>query len=129
MIPSLVDDEDRPPDHRPGEHAGRPGEPTCLVLVGEQRHVEALLLGEALVRLDRLRRDPEHVGTELVEPLALVAVGAELLGADRGEVARIEGEDQLAAAVVGELVGLAAGAGQLEVRCRSPTSTLAIGSD
>jgi hypothetical protein len=68
------------------------------------------------VRLDRLRRDAEHVGAEAVELVALVAVGAELLGADGGEITGIEGEDELAAAIVGKPVRLLAGAGKLEVR-------------
>ena len=127
-----VDDEDRPLHvaaagrvvqlGEPGQRPEPAGHPVALadreVLVGEQRHVEALLLGPVLVRVDRLRRDAEHLGVEPVDPVALVAVGAELLGADRGRVAGVEGEDHVAAAVVGEPVGLAAGAGQLEVRCR-----------
>ena len=93
--PLLVDDEDRPPA-RSGRRARRRPRATLLVLVGKQRHVEALLLSKALVRLDRLRRDPQHLGTEVVEPLALIAVGAELLGANGGEVAGVERQNELA---------------------------------
>src|SRR4029077_5573356 len=76
------------------------------------------LLGEALVRIDSLGRDADHLGTDLVEPLAFVAIGAELFGADRGEIAGVEGDHQLAAAVVGKAVGLAARSGKLELRRR-----------
>ena len=65
--------------------------------VGEQRDGEPVLGGEALVRVDRLRRDAEHLGVEVVEVVGGVAVGAELPRADRGEVARVEGEDDPAA--------------------------------
>ncbi len=84
--------------------------------IGEQRHREAVLRGEALVRADRLRRDPDHLGVELVEMVRCVAVGAELPRADRCEVARIEGEHDPAATVLCEPEALACGPGQLEVR-------------
>ena len=130
--PLAVDDEDRALDIAAAGHlvelseAGqRPqpsGHPVALadgeILVGQQRHVEFLLFDPALVRVDRLRRDPDHFGVELVDPLAVVAVGAELLGAYRGRVTWVEGEDHVFATVLGEPEGLAVGARQLEVRRR-----------
>ena len=51
---------------------------------------------ELVVRFDRLGRDAEHRDAQRLDPVAVVAVGAELLGADRREVTRIKGEDEAA---------------------------------
>ena len=72
-------------------------------LVCEQRHVQPVLLREALVRVDALRRDAHHRRVERAERLGVVAVGAELLRADRGVVAGIEEQHDALATVVREL--------------------------
>ncbi len=62
-----------------------------------------------------MRRDADDFGVELVEPVGVVAVGTELLGADRRRIPRVEGKDDVAAAVLGEPEGRAAAPGQLEI--------------
>ena len=65
-------------------------------------HGEPVLGDEALVRVDRLGRDPQHLGVEIVEVVGGIAVGAELARAHRREVARVKGEDHPAAAEGGQ---------------------------
>ena len=56
------------------------------------------------------------IGTpERLDPVTVVAVGAELLGADGGEVARVEGQDDAVPAILVEAVLPPAGARQREV--------------
>ena len=82
-----VDDEDRAAHQAAGaEHAVGPDHRPLGV--GEQRHCEPVPGPEALVGVERLRGDAQHLGVELVQPVGRVAVGAELPGAHRREVAR-----------------------------------------
>jgi hypothetical protein len=78
-----------------------------------------VLFDEALVRAHRLRRDAKHLQPKGLDPVAIVSVRAKLLRAHRCEVARVEGEDDALAAVLGEPVGASAGAGEREVRGRA----------
>src|SRR5690606_19538767 len=80
--PLAVDDE-----HAAAREADRPeravGLGDRLVGVGEERELEPVLRREALVALQALRRDAEHLGVELVERVEAVVVVVELLGAHR----------------------------------------------
>src|SRR6185436_3367019 len=67
-----------------------------LAWIREQRHRQPMLIGEALVGVDRLWRDPHHRQAQGLDAVAVVPVRAELLGAHRREVPRIEGEDHSA---------------------------------
>jgi len=67
------------------------------------------------VRLHRVARDAVDVDARLLEILEGVAEIRALLGAAWGVVARVEVQDQLAAALVGESEGAAAGRGKAEV--------------
>ena len=88
---------------------------TVLVHVRQQRHVQAVLGGERLVRGEVLRGDAHDGGVERREVLGAVAVGAELFRADQRVVARVEQQHDALAAVLGELER-PVGARQLEVR-------------
>jgi hypothetical protein len=66
------------------------------------------------VRLHRVARDAIDVGARLLEVLEGVAEIGALLGAAWGVVAGVEVQDQLAAALVGESEGAAAGRGKAE---------------
>ena len=74
----------------PEQPAGAILSADALVAVRQQRKRQAVLLREALVRLESLRVDAEHVDTELLEAAEVVAVVAELPGADGRIVARVE---------------------------------------
>src|SRR4051812_13561222 len=110
----LVDREDRPPraHHRPPRAVGL-GD--GAVLVGQQRDGQAVPRDEVLVGLEPLRRDPDDRRAQAVEVLGLVAIRAELLGADRRVVAGIEQEHDALAAVLGQSER-SVGALELEVR-------------
>lgn len=61
-----------------------------LIHIGEQGVVEAVLLGELLLRLGRVATDAEHDGSSLLQLLQLIAKAAGLNGAARRIGARIE---------------------------------------
>ena len=107
-------------DHRAlGPERGREGAVGLrdrAVHVRQQRHVEAVLRDEALVRVEILRGDAHDGRVERGEVIGAVAVGAELFRAHRRVVARVEQQHDALAAVLGELEG-ALGALQLEVGC------------
>jgi hypothetical protein len=67
------------------------------------------------VRLQRVARDAVDVDAGLLELAEGVAEVGALLGAARGVVARVEVQDQLASALVGEAEGVAAGRGKAEI--------------
>jgi len=67
------------------------------------------------VRLHRVARDAVDVGPGALEILEGVAKIRALLGAAGGVVAGVEVQDQLAAALVGESEGAAAGRGKAEI--------------
>ena len=89
-----IDDEDRPaheparPQHPVGadrrSRSGSASSGTVSPYLARNRSWESSDCGEI----------PSTVGVELVESVGGVAVGAELAGADRREVARIEGEHE-----------------------------------
>jgi hypothetical protein len=112
-----VDDEDRAP-----YEAARPEHPIGpdhrSVRIGEQRDGEAVLGPEPFVGVEGLRGDPEHLRIQLVEAVGGIAVGAELAGANRGEVAGIKREHEPPTPEVGEAIGAPIRAGELEVRSR-----------
>src|SRR5262245_59147434 len=61
-----VDDEDTPTrEAERTERSEQSGD--RLVGVGEQRKLEAVLAGERLMAVDRLRRDPDDLRVELME--------------------------------------------------------------
>ena len=66
---------------------------TGLVGVGQERHLQPASLGERLVRVHVLRRDPPDDGVEQVQVRDAVGVGAHLPRADQPLVARVERED------------------------------------
>src|SRR5262245_28394143 len=72
--------------------------------VGEQRVLDAELLGECLVRPDRVHAHAEDARVQRVELLEIVDEAGVLLRADRAEVERIEREDHLVALQIRELV-------------------------
>ena len=97
----LVHDHDRPlgPEAAVGTVGfARDG----AVLVGEQRDVEVVLLGELAVRVDALRRDAHDGRLERAEVIGTVPVGAELFRAHGRVVARVEQQHDPLAAMVGE---------------------------
>src|ERR1700730_4793599 len=64
------------------------------------------MLGDELgMRVDALRGDPDHRRPQRSERLGLVAVGAELLRANRRVVARVEQKHDALAAGIGEAKG------------------------
>jgi hypothetical protein len=67
------------------------------------------------VRLHRVARDAIDVDARLLEVLEGVAEIGTLLGAAGGVVAGVEVQDQLAAALVDESEGAAAGRGKAEI--------------
>jgi hypothetical protein len=67
------------------------------------------------VRLHRVARDAVDVDPGALEILEGVAKIRALLGAAGGVVAGVEVQDQLAAALVGESEGAAAGRGKAEI--------------
>ena len=113
--PLGIDDEDRAAHDAPGAEDAVSAN-ACSLGIGEQRHGESVLGAEALVGVERLRGHADHIRVELVQPVGRIAVGAELPGAHRGEVAGIEGEHEPASPEVGEPDGAAAGPAKLEVR-------------
>ena len=70
--------------------------------VGQQRHVQRVLGGERLVRVEVLRGDADDRRAERREVIGAVAVGAELFRADRRVVAGVEQQHDALAAVLGE---------------------------
>ena len=122
--PVGIDDEDRAADYACGAENAI-GADRAAVRVRKQRDGEAVLRSEALVRIERLRGDPDQFRVQLVQAVGRVPVGAELPGAYRGEVPRVEREHQPAATVVAEPEGAAASPGELEIGGRSPTPILA----
>src|SRR4051794_17357089 len=105
-----------------------------LLRVGEERERQPVLLLEARGRGLRVGADAEDDGACLAEARVLVADPARLLRAAGRVVARVEVEDDRAAAKAGEPDEVAGVARELEVRCRcalfhhSPRAYLATGT-
>ena len=84
---SMTNAARRVPEHR-RRHAVGLGH--LAVDVGQQRHGQAVVRGERLVGVEVLIGDPDDHRVERAHVVGAVAVGAELLGADRGLVAGVE---------------------------------------
>ena len=77
--PLLVDDYHCSRRGADTRHHGAVGLCDRLVDVRQQRHVQAMLGGEVLVRGDALRGDSDDRGVQRGKVLGVVAIGAELL--------------------------------------------------
>ena len=110
-------------DHERGpavEQRARPlhAESACdgPVTVGQEREVEAVLLGEPLLALDRIGADPEPAGAEGGELAGQVAEVAALRGAAGGQGPGVEEQHHRSLSqLVGQADGAAVAGRQLEV--------------
>ena len=76
-----------------------------LVDVGQQRHRQPVVGRERRVRVEVLAGDPDDDRVEAVHVVGAVAVGAELLRADRRVVAGVEEQHDAPPAVLGQAEG------------------------
>ncbi len=98
----LGDDERRPLGHLEPLRIDAVERADTAAGIREQLGGEAVLGPERLLGLHALGRDPHEPGAELSDLLRVVAVGAELLGADGGVVAGVEQQHDWLAAVLAE---------------------------
>src|ERR1700722_19205852 len=89
----FVDDEGRAPREKAERRLDPEERPDLALGVAEKRHGQLVLLGEAVMRVERIRADADDLGPGLDEGLVAVAKAAGFHRATRGVVLRVEKDD------------------------------------